>query len=228
MNYCKIYNDIIINRKNNKFKGYTERHHIIPKSLNGTNKKDNIVRLTAREHFICHLLLTKMYKEGSVEWIKMTKAFMNMYRRGKSNQQRYCPSKWYEYCKIKASKANSLNQKGKNNSQFGKCWIYNKQLQKSKFVNEVDLIKYLDKGWEKGRKVKPLTNKQIRQKLIKDKKQNNLNLYRHYYNIYNEFGWEIFKEKTNYLYSRQNLVMWFERNLLEFKPQNGKKRGIYK
>ncbi len=39
---------------------YTERHHIIPKSLGGNNSKENLVRLTAREHFICHWLLTKM------------------------------------------------------------------------------------------------------------------------------------------------------------------------
>lgn len=40
--------------------GYTESHHIVPKSLGGTNNKDNLVRLTAREHYICHLLLTRM------------------------------------------------------------------------------------------------------------------------------------------------------------------------
>jgi hypothetical protein len=39
---------------------YTEKHHIIPKSLGGSNLKNNLVRLTAREHFICHLLLTKI------------------------------------------------------------------------------------------------------------------------------------------------------------------------
>jgi hypothetical protein len=38
---------------------YTEKHHIIPKSLGGNNTKENLVILTAREHFICHLLLTK-------------------------------------------------------------------------------------------------------------------------------------------------------------------------
>ena len=39
---------------------YHETHHIIPKSLGGTNIKDNLVKLTAKEHFICHLLLVKM------------------------------------------------------------------------------------------------------------------------------------------------------------------------
>lgn len=40
--------------------GYTECHHIIPKSMGGSNDKENLVRLTAREHFVCHRLLTKM------------------------------------------------------------------------------------------------------------------------------------------------------------------------
>lgn len=40
--------------------GYSEKHHIIPKSLGGSNEVSNLVKLTAREHFICHLLLLKM------------------------------------------------------------------------------------------------------------------------------------------------------------------------
>ena len=37
-----------------------EKHHIFPKSLGGTNEQDNLVKLSPREHYICHLLLTKM------------------------------------------------------------------------------------------------------------------------------------------------------------------------
>jgi len=39
---------------------YYEKHHIIPKSLGGNNKKINLVHLTIKEHRLCHLLLTKM------------------------------------------------------------------------------------------------------------------------------------------------------------------------
>ena len=39
---------------------YVEKHHIIPKSLGGNNRKENLVNLSAREHFICHRLLVKM------------------------------------------------------------------------------------------------------------------------------------------------------------------------
>ena len=58
--YTGWYYSIIESAVSRLNTGYTERHHIIPKSLGGQNTKDNLVRLTAREHFICHHLLTKM------------------------------------------------------------------------------------------------------------------------------------------------------------------------
>lgn len=39
---------------------YIEKHHIIPRSLGGSETNKNLVHLTAKEHFVCHLLLTKM------------------------------------------------------------------------------------------------------------------------------------------------------------------------
>ena len=59
--YTKWYNAIIAKaqiRVNQN--GYFEKHHIIPRSLGGTDDPSNLVKLTAKEHFICHLLLTKM------------------------------------------------------------------------------------------------------------------------------------------------------------------------
>lgn len=60
--YSKHYFSIVKNAKSRvqDFSLYYEKHHIIPKSLGGNNLKENLVKLTAREHFICHLLLTKM------------------------------------------------------------------------------------------------------------------------------------------------------------------------
>lgn len=58
--YTRWYYNIINRAKTRAKTGYTEKHHIIPKSCGGNNDKDNLVSLTAKEHFICHLLLTKM------------------------------------------------------------------------------------------------------------------------------------------------------------------------
>ena len=57
--YKQWYENIINSAKIRVIQGYTERHHIVPKSLGGTDDLSNLVRLTAREHVICHLLLTK-------------------------------------------------------------------------------------------------------------------------------------------------------------------------
>lgn len=54
--------------------GYKERHHIIPRCFGGDNSKTNVVQLTAREHYIAHLLLWKMKFEG-VYGQKMAFAF---------------------------------------------------------------------------------------------------------------------------------------------------------
>jgi len=61
MNYQKIYNQIIKRAQNRILEGYKEKHHIIPKCLGGNNDKENLVELTAREHFLCHMLLCEIY-----------------------------------------------------------------------------------------------------------------------------------------------------------------------
>lgn len=71
MNYRHIYVCIIAHAKSEEKLGirkkgngnYYERHHILPKSLFPlwTKRKSNLVLLTAREHFFCHQLLTKIY-----------------------------------------------------------------------------------------------------------------------------------------------------------------------
>lgn len=58
--YTSLYYRIIKAASAREQISYTELHHIIPKSLNGSNTPNNLVLLTAREHFICHWLLIKM------------------------------------------------------------------------------------------------------------------------------------------------------------------------
>ena len=65
MNYKKIYNQIIEGGKQRLLEGYGENHHIIPRCMGGADTQDNIVRLTAREHFLCHLLLVEIYPRNA-------------------------------------------------------------------------------------------------------------------------------------------------------------------
>jgi len=60
--YKQWHDNIIARGKNRILTGYKEKHHIIPKSLGGNNSKENLVELTAREHFIVHMLLCKFTK----------------------------------------------------------------------------------------------------------------------------------------------------------------------
>lgn len=74
--YTRWYYNIINNAKSKLTLEYTEKHHIIPQSLGGDNSNNNLVILTAKEHFVCHLLLTKMVT-GSNK-IKMFNAAFQM------------------------------------------------------------------------------------------------------------------------------------------------------
>lgn len=66
MNYQKIYNSIINRAKEQEFvrsssNEYYEKHHIVPKCLGGTDISSNLAILTPEEHFLSHVLLTKIY-----------------------------------------------------------------------------------------------------------------------------------------------------------------------
>lgn len=58
--YTKWYFAIVESAKVNSHSGYIEKHHIIPRCMDGSDDASNIVALSARQHFVCHLLLTKM------------------------------------------------------------------------------------------------------------------------------------------------------------------------
>ena len=150
MNYQRIYDNIISNRKQNPLaEGYGESHHIVPRSLGGTDDKNNLVRITAREHFVCHCLLSKMYEKESFEWYKMNHALMMMKARSAS-QQRYFNSHLYEYLRENFSLVMSKSQTGNNNSQHGTRWIHSLSERKSRKIPKQDPV---PDGWQEGRKI---------------------------------------------------------------------------
>lgn len=64
MDYKKIHDSIIYRAKNRTISGYTETHHILPKCLGGGNEKTNLVKLTAKEHWIIHQILCEIYPKN--------------------------------------------------------------------------------------------------------------------------------------------------------------------
>lgn len=109
MDYPKIYNNLVSHRKTNPLKQsdvlYTERHHIVPRCLGGADSKENLIRLTGREHFIAHWLLVKLYPENE----KLKTALFLM-----------CHSKKYKGKKVGSKlfeklRANDASQKRREN-----------------------------------------------------------------------------------------------------------------
>jgi hypothetical protein len=116
MNYLSIYNTIVEralseNRRKRKYDDpkyvYYERHHIIPKCIGGTNDGNNLILLTAKEHYVAHQLLVKIYPGIH----KLVFALRMMCR---SNKYHVRNNKEFEWIKKLNAIATSESQKGKS------------------------------------------------------------------------------------------------------------------
>lgn len=118
--YEQWYSNITERAKNRILETYTESHHIVPRSLGGSDEVDNLVNLTAREHFICHWLLVKM--AVGQDRHKMINA-LRMMRAENSNQDRYdtkITARVYARIKEEYAQLQSERIRGKNNPMWGK------------------------------------------------------------------------------------------------------------
>ena len=109
--YTHCYYNIVERAKARVIKSYSEKHHIIPRSLGGSNDASNLVALTPREHFLCHWLLTKMLPK-SPEQKKLYHAF-SAFNMSSSNQQRRISSRQYQML----SKASKIALKGNTHNK---------------------------------------------------------------------------------------------------------------
>lgn len=108
MNYLKIYISLIRkteNRNLNKNKAkrnniYVEGHHVFPVSIFGKNKR--VVYLTAREHYIAHALLEKIYiKRYGILDLRTKKMIYAFWRlNNETKQNTYRNSHLYEKSKL--------------------------------------------------------------------------------------------------------------------------------
>jgi len=115
MDYIKIHDKLIFKAKNRKISGYTETHHIIPKCLGGTNEKENLVKLTAKEHWLIHQLLCEIYPKN----YSLLKALESMMRKSNNQIRDYVISgKQYERIKKECSSLHSLRLTGRKRKPF--------------------------------------------------------------------------------------------------------------
>lgn len=151
--YNKIYNDFIQKRKARKniTTDFCEEHHIIPKSLGGTTEKTNLIKLTPREHFFAHLLLTKITKENYQ--IKMYQALKFMSDVGSS--KKYINSRQYE---------TAMSIRYRILQSFGKGYQDEKDLQNNLLTEYTDINKVFERGTCKTCGIRPRAVNYIKNK----------------------------------------------------------------
>ncbi len=111
MNYEKIYNNLINYRQQNPYQEQGHNHHIIPVKWDGSNKENNLVRLSLREHLIAHRLLLKIGKIlGGVFFNSMNSAYYLMCNTGGKRFN----SHGYSKAKIESAKINTIHDLGIN------------------------------------------------------------------------------------------------------------------
>lgn len=172
MNYKNIYYKIIENAKKetengDRQLGYFEKHHILPKSLGGSNDKNNLVKLTAREHFICHWLLVKMYDKGTTERYKMLCALWRMQSNPTNISLRYINARTYENLRLEYIQSlkdwhkQTNFQQGEKNSQYGSHWYTNRNTGESTKFKEKPKEEYwiLGKNLFNGKELWSLATK---------------------------------------------------------------------
>lgn len=147
MNY-KLHYDKLIKRANNRILDcYTERHHIIPKCLGGTDEPHNIVKLLPGEHYLAHQLLVKMYPNEP----KLVYAARMM--TVNSNEKRM-NNKLYGWLRRKYSNIQSNNMK----KRYEAGWINPLKNKKRKDLKIRNLINNPSKS-DYARKINSLKNK---------------------------------------------------------------------
>jgi len=213
----------IINNAKKRIKdpnNYYERHHIIPSSFDidnfNFNYKNNLVFLTAKEHYICHLLLTKI--SIGINKYRMIYAFDYMQSSPNNNNRRisHTNGTMFEINKIKANELRKNNKQfGKDNGSYGTVWVYHLNKEKNIKIPKIFLNDYLSIGYTKGRCFDFKKRKEIeRKKLIKKEEKLNNKLERYYvfkqkFKYYQSNGWKNTKQKYNLNYSEYNLKKKF-------------------
>jgi 5-methylcytosine-specific restriction endonuclease McrA len=103
MNYKNIYLNLCNRGKTTRKLNYSESHHILPRCMGGDDSEDNLTVLTAKEHYLAHLLLTKIYDNPSLMY-----AFGMMQTTTKKQKRRYTSS---QYQKMKQSFSEAMKTK---------------------------------------------------------------------------------------------------------------------
>jgi len=134
MNYETHYNKLIERARTRLLECYTERHHIVPRCMGGSDDAENLINLTAREHYVAHQLLVKIYpRNGKLVYAaRMMTIGTETHDRSKNRMYSWLKEKFSEehsqrmtgnnrYKKSKAHRQKqSLSMQGKNTGKQSK------------------------------------------------------------------------------------------------------------
>jgi len=127
MDYRKHYRLLIEKARNRPTPDcYTEKHHILPKCMNGPDDPENLVNLTAREHFVAHWLLYRAYPQND----GLAHAFFMMLV---DNGSRYTPSS-FAISEAKEAKAKASRKRMQENNPMKRPEL--KELQRQRNLGE--------------------------------------------------------------------------------------------
>lgn len=158
MNKYEEFIQSIRESRENKYFLYSERHHIVPRCLGGTDDDENLIYLTYQEHFIAHLLLSdeQPESEGLIravmimsknmtideeEYARLKKRFADSQIGNKHFEGKEHSDEWKEQC--------STWMKGRKQC-LGKIWVHSES-GASLMVDPSEVDEYISEGWERGR-----------------------------------------------------------------------------
>lgn len=139
------YLRLIEHAKVNPAQGRVEKHHIIPKSMGGSNHKDNLIALSLRMHFVAHWLLWKAYRNA-----KMANAFWTM----ACCSGRKINSKTYEKVRNYSAKSIAESKRGKTTSDMQKSIVSAMMRGRVVSVDTRKKISEANKGKKRSNEVK--------------------------------------------------------------------------
>lgn len=199
MNYEKLYFAFIEKYKNQEFDDgvYTEKHHIIPRHAGGDDSKENLIRLTYRQHVFAHRLLWKAYArwQDLCAWRVMTSQDASFKQIlfssvGKANAESgfldkirpmaNTPAQREHARKMAVARVKSGEHaeiiKLANDAWRGQKhtdeWKIQKSIQMKHYLSDPDAYNKLILSCEKGRKVRVENSEKLSQKVIQNAERN--------------------------------------------------------
>ena len=102
--YLNRYKSLLLQYSDNS--GYTEIHHVCPKSLGGSDDPDNLIAIPSRIHFLAHWMLWKAYDTDELSY-----AFWAMcHQKKKGQEHRYTKINSKTYAILKERRSAIISQ----------------------------------------------------------------------------------------------------------------------